>query len=60
MKKNIVGMYENSCPMCGGNIAFIKIKGLGISSQCQNCGTLTKGRIKNELQVYTYDFKEVK
>ena len=59
MKKNIVGMHENSCPMCNGNIAFIKIKGK-VFSNCRACGALTEGRIKNKLQVYTYDFKEGK
>ena len=59
MKKNIVGMHENSCPMCRGDMAFIKIKGK-VFSNCSSCGALTEGKMEEELQVYTYDFKEEK
>ena len=60
MKKNIVGMRANSCPMCRGDMAFIKIKGLGTISQCRKCSNTVSGRMKDELQIYTYDFKEEK
>ena len=36
----------------------LKVKGLGVVSQCRECGNLVNGRIKDEVKIYT--FEEVK
>ena len=58
--KNIVGAKEGVCDRCGNAIVFLKVKGLGTISQCRKCSNTVSGRMKDELQIYTYDFKEVK
>ena len=59
MKKNILGGKDKACDRCGGRMTFIKVKGIGVVSQC-SCGNTVSGRMKDELQIYTYDFKEEK
>ena len=33
----------------------LKVKGLGVVSQCRECGNLVNGRIKDEVRVWSYD-----
>ena len=42
MKKNILGAREKTCDKCNGTMFFIKVKGLGIVSQCK-CGNCVSG-----------------
>ena len=58
--KNIVGAKEGVCDRCGNAMIFLKVKGLGVVSQCKECGNLVNGRMKDEVKIYTYDFKEGK
>jgi hypothetical protein len=53
--KNIVGAKENVCPHCQGTMIHLKVKGLGVVSQCRECGNLVNGRIKDEVRVWSYD-----
>ena len=55
MKRNILGGKENSCMNCGGTMVHIKVKGLGVVSQCKECGNLVNGRIKDTVQIYSYN-----
>ena len=45
--KNIVGAKEGVCDRCGNAIVFLKVKGLGVVSQCKECGNLVNGRMKD-------------
>lgn len=52
--KKIVGGKENSCRFCGGTMVYLKIKGLGVVSNCRQCGSIESGRAKDEVKIYTY------
>ena len=54
MKKVLRGK-EKSCINCGGTMIHLKVKGLGVVSQCRECGNLVNGRIKDEVRVWSYD-----
>ena len=58
--KNIVGAKKGVCDRYGNAMVFLKVKGLGTISQCRKCSNTVSGRIKDTVQIYTYDFKEVK
>lgn len=55
--RKVLGGKERACSMCGSTVIFLKVKGLGTVSQCKECGTLEKGRVKDEVKIYTYDEK---
>ena len=59
MKKNILGGKSNSCPMCGGDMVFVRIGKVKVISQCK-CGCTMDGRVKDEIKIYNFDFEEVK
>lgn len=52
--KKIIGGKEKACEFCGGTIVYLKVKGLGIISNCKECGSCTKGKAK-EIKIYTYE-----
>lgn len=52
--KKIIGGKEKSCEFCGGTIVYLKVKGLGIVSNCKECGSCTKGKSR-EIKIYTYE-----
>jgi len=54
MKKKIVGMHANSCPMCGGDMVFLRIDKVKVISQCK-CGCTMDGRVKDEVKIYAYE-----
>jgi hypothetical protein len=53
--KKVLGGKEKSCINCGGTMIHLKVKGLGVVSQCRECGNLVNGRIKDEVRVWSYD-----
>ena len=52
--KKIVGAKEHVCSMCGNTMFYIKVKGIGIVSQCK-CGNCISGRAKDEVVIYSFD-----
>ena len=52
--KKIVGGKDNICPTCGSAMLYIKIKGLGIVSQCKHCNCTVKGKLTEEIKIYSY------
>ena len=60
--KKVLGGKEKSYINCGGTMMHLKVKGLGVVSQCRECGNLVNGRIKDEVRVCSYDpiIEEVK
>lgn len=58
MKKNILGAREKTCDKCNGTMFFIKVKGLGIISQCK-CGNCVSGFEIHENKVYEFDEKGI-
>lgn len=50
--KKVLGGKEKSCINCGGTMIHLKVKGLGVVSQCRECGNLVNGRIKDEVRVW--------
>lgn len=60
--KKVLGGKEKSCINCGGTMIHLKVKGLGVVSQCRECGNLVNGRIKDEVRAWSYDpiIEEVK
>lgn len=53
--KKILGGKENSCKICGGKVLYLKVKHLGIVSNCLNCGAVSQGRERDTIQIYTYE-----
>ena len=53
--KKVLGGKEKSYINCGGTMMHLKVKGLGVVSQCRECGNLVNGRIKDEVRVWSYD-----
>ena len=58
MKKNILGAREKTCDKCNGTMFFIKVKDLGIVSQCK-CGNSVSGFEIHENKVYEFDEKGI-
>ena len=65
MKKNILGAREKTCDKCNGTMFFIKVKGLGIVSQCK-CGNFISVAFAvippfeiHENKVYEFDEKGI-
>lgn len=60
--KKVLGGKEKICINCGGTMIHLKVKGLGVASQCRKCCNLVNGRIKDEVRVWSYDpiIEEVK
>lgn len=52
--KKILGGKEKACNCCGGTVVYLKVKRLGIVSQCRDCGNMVQGRAKDEFKIYTY------
>ena len=55
--KNILGGKEKACTICGATVVFLKVKRLGIVSQCKECGSTQPGRLKDEVKIYEFDEK---
>ena len=53
--KKVLGDKEKSCINCGGTMIHLKVKGLGVVSQCRECGNLVNGKIKDEVRAWSYD-----
>ena len=60
--KKVLGGKEKSCINCGGTMIHLKVKGLGVVSQCRECCNLVNGIIKDEVRVWSNDpiIEEVK
>lgn len=52
--KNVLGGSEHACSHCGGTVVYLKVKRLGVVSQCRDCGLVTNGRLKENIKIYTY------
>lgn len=57
MKKIIVGGKDNICPECGSSMLYLKVKTLGIISQCKLCSCTVQGRARDEVKIYSYEEK---
>ena len=53
--KKVLGGKEKSCINCGGTMIHLKVKGLGVVSQCRARKKLVNGKIKDEVRVWSYD-----
>lgn len=53
--RRILGGREKGCDYCRGTVVYLQVKYLGIVSQCKDCGSLTKGRAKDKIHVYSED-----
>lgn len=54
MMKKILGGKERACRYCSGTVVYLKVRYLGVVTQCKNCGSLTNGRVKDEIKIYSY------
>lgn len=52
--KKILGGKDKACKIYGGKVLYLKVKHLGIVSNCLNCGAVSQGREKDTIQIYTY------
>lgn len=55
--RKILGGKEKACTMCGSTVVFLKVKGIGTVSQCKECGSVEKGRLKDEVKIYEFNEK---
>lgn len=53
--KKILGGREKACNYCDGTVVYLQVKYLGLVTQCKDCGSLTNGRVKDKINIYSED-----